>query len=240
MAASTEVHCSRCGAAGHLAVSCPKKSFMRPLCVQCNRLGHLKANCPQLRECNYCHGLGHVARDCPKKPVARSSSPSEVKGKGEGKAKGQGKGSGRARAEKEDPPTPVVQKCWFCGSMGHLEAKCPELQECYCCHGFGHLARDCPKKGVARSSPPSEVKGKGEGKATGQGQGSGISRGEKEDDQQSIQSNSTVATHTDHVSPTPVMQKCSFCGTDRGAAKYKRGHNACKDRCQQCFRSFKQ
>jgi len=163
MASATEVHCSRCGAAGHLAVSCPKKSFMRPLCVQCNCLGHLKANCPQLRECHYCHGLGHVARDCPKKPVTRSPPPSEVKGKGEGegKAKGQGKGNGKARAEKED-------------------------------------------------------------------------------DQQSIQSNSTVPTVTDHVPATPVMQKCRFCGTVRAAAKHKRGHNACKDRCQQCFRPFKQ
>merc|ERR1712157_624974 len=139
-ASSTEVHCSRCGAAGHFAVSCPKKSFMRPLCVECNRLGHLKANCPQLRECHHCRGLGHLARDCPKKPVARSSPTSEVKGKGEGK---------------------------------------------------------------------------GKGKAQGHGKGSGRAMAEKEDDQQSLRSNSTVATHTDHAPPTPVMQKCWFCGTAR-------------------------
>merc|ERR1712010_241148 len=111
-----------------------------------------------------------------------------------------------------------------CQKKTFMRPLCPQLRQCHRCHALGHLARDCPKKSATKDAPAVD-KGKGKGK------GSEKSRVEKEDDQASVQSNSTAATRTDIAAPAP--QKCTFCGAPRATTKYKRGHNACKDRCQQ-------
>merc|ERR1712118_494033 len=98
---------------------------------------------------------------------------------------------------------------------GHVKADCP-------------LARDCPKKGA----------GKGRSVAP-----AGAKQIKKEDDEVSVRSNSTAATRADLEKalpvPVPVPQKCGFCGAARITPKHKKGVNACKDRCQSCFRLFK-
>merc|ERR1712118_47279 len=128
--------------------------------------------------------------------------------------------------------------CSQCNRFGHSKASCPQLRQCHFCNGLGHLARDCPKKAAEKDAAQSQTASKGKGKGKGKGKPVGASAQSKEDDEVSVQSESTVATRTDINAYAPA-QKCNFCGAPRVAPKYKRGQNACKDRCQQCFRSFK-
>jgi len=119
-------------------------------------------------------------------------------------------------------------QCSQCNRLGHLKANCPQLRQCLYCQGLGHLARDCPVR-AARDARRAQKS------AESAAEKSAV----KEDDQVSVQSNSTAATSTDIAVAAPAPQKCSFCGTARVTPKFKRGSNACKDRCQSCFRAFK-
>merc|ERR1712232_561560 len=89
--------CSRCNAQGHMAVDCPNKSFMKPMCAYCKRLGHVDGtdqSCPARRKevnraaynaslfCFHCDGHGHIKRNCPSKDLPKCFECKEVGHKG--------------------------------------------------------------------------------------------------------------------------------------------------------------
>merc|ERR1712187_400790 len=106
------------------------------------------------------------------------------------------------------------------------------------CDGLGHVARDCPCKAadaVARGGLKEEAKKDNVTSLTLPSK-----TRQAEDSLTSARSNSTVATRTDWVASSPLPNKCSFCGTTRVQPKFKKGVNRCTDRCQSCFRLFKE
>merc|ERR1712137_346031 len=134
---SSTMQCTRCGVAGHSAVDCTTKSFMRPLCSQCNRCGHVKADCPQLRRCNHCGGLGHIARDCPKESKAEVSETSKSQEKQKDTRKCQGADDDKASvhsnstaATRADLEAKPVEKCSFCGTARVPSKYKPGVKDC--------------------------------------------------------------------------------------------------------------
>lgn len=70
----------------------------------------------------------------------------------------------------------------------------------------------------------------------------------KQNGQSSARSNRSVSTVASTIDVLPSRSKkaalpsgptkCGFCGATKVQPKYKRGANACSDRCQTCFRKF--
>merc|ERR1711865_279731 len=107
-----------------------------------------------------------------------------------------------------------------CNKKSFVRSLCAE------CDSFGHFARECPMKLAAEVAP----------KPANRTATTPVTHQQKDDDQQSVRSNSTVATCSDMLAVVP--RSCWFCGEARTAAKPKRGTKACNDRCKSCFRAF--
>merc|ERR1712129_508048 len=102
---------------------------------------------------------------------------------------------------------------------------------CSHCNKMGHLASECPQKRREEREAAAQKRRqeREEREATRQKTYCyrvGKDHEVKRDDEGSVHSESTMASHGDMV--------CGFCGMKRTAPKSKK----CKDRCQSCFRKF--
>merc|ERR1712086_678802 len=148
-----------------------------------------------------------------------------------------------------------------CNRLGHLKANCPQLQKCRYCNELGHIVRDCPRLKLAAEVPvrPNSTVTNGQkekncrwyiihhpefSRRLNEGSKQAVINEleawgkEKEDDQCSVRSNSTVATRSDLVVVPMPPRTCYSCGISQTPAKYKKGTNPCKDRCKSCFKLF--